>query len=313
MRALALALSSLLLSGCPAPPVCDVQPLPSVPEQRPSWVDDSGPALVILSALAGFDCAGEGPAAQSVTGQVLSPTNASIPVKVEPEFQPGMEKLAGARLVFTPSEGPGTYLVTATFLPVGGRPSVSKLVVDDRRKEPSRGFPRVCSAVARLASGPWVCDGWLYREDGGTEQLFPEGWATTAVGETLWAHQGSELRAWRVGAEGVQPLGEFATGDVSRLLAQEERLVLFGAAGTQLVSVTDGGLQFEGSLQVDSPGKVMSCGRALSWRRSSPSQTAPPAPWATRCAAGRWYPGMPRRTTAPGSRAPWWAAGMAPS
>jgi hypothetical protein len=258
MRALAPALTCLLLSGCPSTPDCSVQPVSTVPEERTSWADDSGPTLVAFSAQANFACSGDGPGAESVTGQVLSPSNASIPVKVEPEFEPGTGRMAGARLIFTPTEGPGTYLVTATFLPVGGRPSQPKLVVDDRRKEPFKAFPRACSAVARLPSGSWACDGVLYREDGGTEQLFPAGWNTTAVGNTLWAHQGNTLRAWQVDAGEVRPLGEYATGYAQRLLALEDQLVLFGAAGTQRVSAADGGLRLEGSLNVDAPGKVMS-------------------------------------------------------
>jgi|GEM_PF-3227768 len=249
MRALALAVTCcLLLSGCPGPPlVCSVADARAEPPAQEGWQDDSGPVSVLLPALMGFACSGEGPVASSATAEVLSPTNVSLPVTVEAQ-RDGIRATVAARVTFLPAEGPGLYLATATFLPVGGRPTSQILVVRDRREAPSTRLPRRCRTLAALPSGAWVCDGLLLGAGGADTRLFAPEWEVAAAGGTLWAHHGNTLMAWRELDGALQPLGEFATGYIFRALALEDRLVLFAPGRVQVVTFPNGGLQLEAEL-----------------------------------------------------------------
>jgi hypothetical protein len=248
MRAPALAPSLLLLlAGCPSPGPCVLGGAREAPPAQAGWEDDSSPVTVVLSALQGFACTGEGPVASSVKAEVLSPTNAVVPVTVKPELD-GTGAVTAASLTFTPTDGPGVYLVTATFLPVGGRPSLQVLVVDDRRDGPHALLPRSCRTLAGLPSGAWVCDGVPLGAGAGATPLFSADWEVAAAGSTLWAHGGNTLKAWRELDGVLQPAGEFASGDIFRVLALEDRALLFSSNRTQVVSFSDGGLQLDGEL-----------------------------------------------------------------
>jgi hypothetical protein len=198
MRSLVLTLAAvLLLSGCPSPPCSGIaQSAPIMaPTDGTGWSYDSEPAEVTLSVgFAGGCNPEEGPRPDAVQAEVLSPSNAVIPSEVISSSL-GDPFTASATVRFLPTEGAGTYLITVTFLPVGGRQSTTRLVIADRRTEPpSLEIPRTCTHLSVMRSGSVVCDGVARWPDGHSQDVCV-GSPHAAAGNTLWCHDGTTVSA----------------------------------------------------------------------------------------------------------------------
>jgi hypothetical protein len=229
MRPLLSALSALvLLSGCPSPPcaaTARTDPSFGLPEGN-SWSYDSERAEVSVGVSFSGACDPEdGPRPESVQAEVLSPSNAVLPSEVV-AADLGNPFTASAIVRFMPTEGPGTYLVTVTFLPVGGRQSVTRLIVADRRTEPpTLELPGNCSHVSVMRSGTVVCDG-VARFPSGQTQDVCSGAAHMSAGSTLWSYDGSTLTAFQEQDGGFQARRTTSTMGGGHVLVDEHRAFL---------------------------------------------------------------------------------------
>lgn len=230
MRAVLLTSAALLLLACPSPPVCvgiSSAGTGAMPRQE-TWAYDSAPVEVPFEV--GFSDVGcgssqPGPRPDSVVAEVLGPSNARLPSEVVNASLGAAQVSATATVRFEPSEGPGTYLVTATFLPVGGRVSVTMLVIGDRRKEP----PDVatfasCSEFSVMPSGVTVCDGVARWADGRTETLCA-GAAHFNAENTLWCYDGDALAAFAEEGGTFRDRGRLTLGFGYHFLAEAQRVI----------------------------------------------------------------------------------------
>lgn len=229
MRAFLNALSALaLLSGCPAPPCVAITRVdPSFAQSDENgWSYDSERTEVNVGvSFAGGCNSEEGPRPDSVQAEVLSPSNAVIPSEIVAADQ-GNPFSASATVRFMPSEGPGVYLVTVTFLPVGGRQAVTRLVLADRRAEPpTLDIAGGCSQVSVMRSGTVVCDGVARFPDGGTQEVFTSA-AHMAAGSTLWSLDGYTLAAYQEMDGGFQLRRSTVAAEGGHLLVEEHRAFL---------------------------------------------------------------------------------------